>query len=111
MLLLDEACSRKAPDISATMAATSESATARVGDIDDPMPRTLVWSAAWEMTRQAEMSARDLWQRFGGEIDACNTFAAKDTLMLTPFADFAWTEQGLCMTVPRCSVLSITLDA
>ncbi|GAA3958971.1 aminopeptidase N [Gordonia caeni] len=34
-------------------------ATARVGDIADSMPRTLVWSAAWEMTRQAEMRARD----------------------------------------------------
>ncbi|MCR5980482.1 aminopeptidase N [Gordonia jinghuaiqii] len=34
-------------------------ATARIGDIADPMPRTLVWSAAWEMTRQAEMRARD----------------------------------------------------
>jgi len=34
-------------------------ATARVADIADPMPRTLIWSAAWEMTRQAEMTARD----------------------------------------------------
>ncbi|MDL9939023.1 aminopeptidase N [Gordonia sp. ABSL1-1] len=34
-------------------------ATARIGDISDSMPRTLVWSAAWEMTRQAEMRARD----------------------------------------------------
>ncbi|MCH5644128.1 aminopeptidase N [Gordonia sp. ABSL49_1] len=34
-------------------------ATARIGDITDSMPRTLVWSAAWEMTRQAEMRARD----------------------------------------------------
>ncbi|MGB3696432.1 MAG: aminopeptidase N [Gordonia sp. (in: high G+C Gram-positive bacteria)] len=34
-------------------------ATARLADITDPMPRTLVWSAAWEMTRQAEMTARD----------------------------------------------------
>ncbi|MGB6125199.1 MAG: aminopeptidase N [Gordonia sp. (in: high G+C Gram-positive bacteria)] len=34
-------------------------ATSRVADIADPMPRTLIWSAAWEMTRQAEMSARD----------------------------------------------------
>ena len=32
---------------------------ARVGDIADPLPRTLAWSAAWEMTRQAEMKARD----------------------------------------------------
>ncbi|MEU5843821.1 aminopeptidase N [Rhodococcus sp. NPDC047139] len=32
---------------------------ARVGDIAESLPRTLVWSAAWEMTRQAEMKARD----------------------------------------------------
>ncbi|NLE78984.1 MAG: aminopeptidase N [Rhodococcus sp.] len=31
----------------------------RVGDIAESLPRTLVWSAAWEMTRQAEMKARD----------------------------------------------------
>ncbi|MFD4368122.1 aminopeptidase N [Rhodococcus sp. NPDC058521] len=31
----------------------------RVGDIAEPLPRTLVWSAAWEMTRQAELRARD----------------------------------------------------
>ncbi|WP_440713579.1 aminopeptidase N [Gordonia sp. FQ] len=34
-------------------------ATARIADIADSLPRTLVWSAAWEMTRQAEMRARD----------------------------------------------------
>lgn len=33
--------------------------TERIGDIDEPLPRTLAWSAAWEMTRQAEMKARD----------------------------------------------------
>ena len=34
-------------------------ATSRLGDISESMPRTLVWSAAWEMTRQAEMRARE----------------------------------------------------
>ncbi|MGA9872616.1 MAG: aminopeptidase N [Rhodococcus sp. (in: high G+C Gram-positive bacteria)] len=33
--------------------------TSRIGDIAEPLPRTLAWSAAWEMTRQAEMKARD----------------------------------------------------
>ncbi|MCZ4550268.1 aminopeptidase N [Gordonia rubripertincta] len=33
--------------------------TSRIGDIGESMPRTLAWSAAWEMTRQAEMRARD----------------------------------------------------
>jgi aminopeptidase N len=31
----------------------------RIADIADPLPRTLVWSAAWEMTREAELRARD----------------------------------------------------
>ena len=31
----------------------------RIADIAEPLPRTLAWSAAWEMTREAEMKARD----------------------------------------------------
>jgi aminopeptidase N len=31
----------------------------RIADIAESLPRTLVWSAAWEMTREAEFKARD----------------------------------------------------
>ena len=31
----------------------------RIGDIADPLPRALCWSAAWDMTRDAELPARD----------------------------------------------------
>jgi aminopeptidase N len=31
----------------------------RIGDITDSLPRSLCWSAAWEMTREAEFKARD----------------------------------------------------
>ncbi|HEX7322782.1 MAG TPA: aminopeptidase N [Mycobacterium sp.] len=31
----------------------------RIADVAEPLPRTLVWSAAWEMTREAELRARD----------------------------------------------------
>ncbi|MFP5023338.1 aminopeptidase N [Pseudonocardia phyllosphaerae] len=31
----------------------------RIGDIAEPLPRTLCWSSAWEMTREAELKARD----------------------------------------------------
>jgi len=31
----------------------------RIADIAEPLPRTLAWSAAWEMTRDAELRARD----------------------------------------------------
>ncbi len=34
-------------------------AVGRVADIAEPLPRTMVWSAAWEMTRDAELRARD----------------------------------------------------
>ncbi|WP_019203691.1 aminopeptidase N [Tsukamurella sp. 1534] len=36
-----------------------QTVTDRIADIADSLPRTLGWSAAWEMTRQAEMRARD----------------------------------------------------
>ncbi|MGH8918737.1 MAG: ERAP1-like C-terminal domain-containing protein, partial [Actinomycetes bacterium] len=34
----------------------------RIGDIGESLPRTLCWSAAWEMTREAELKARDFVQ-------------------------------------------------
>ncbi|MGU3294213.1 aminopeptidase N [Williamsia sp. M5A3_1d] len=36
-----------------------ETATRRIADITESLPRTMVWSAAWEMTRGATMRARD----------------------------------------------------
>ncbi|BBZ13144.1 aminopeptidase N [Mycobacterium branderi] len=36
-----------------------DTALERIADIAEPLPRTLVWSAAWEMTREAEFKARD----------------------------------------------------
>jgi aminopeptidase N len=36
-----------------------ETVLTRIADIAEPLPRTLAWSAAWEMTREAEMKARD----------------------------------------------------
>ncbi|GBE65087.1 aminopeptidase [Mycobacterium sp. MFM001] len=36
-----------------------QTALGRIADIAEPLPRTLVWSAAWEMTREAEFKARD----------------------------------------------------
>ena len=34
-------------------------ATEHIGDLVDPLPRALVWSAAWDMTRDAEASTGD----------------------------------------------------
>jgi aminopeptidase N len=42
----------------------------RIADIPDPLPRTLCWSAAWEMTREAELKARDFVTLVSGGIQA-----------------------------------------
>ncbi|HTI75391.1 MAG TPA: aminopeptidase N [Mycobacterium sp.] len=39
--------------------ASLQTALTRIADIAEPLPRTLAWSAAWEMTREAELKARD----------------------------------------------------
>ncbi|MGQ4596479.1 aminopeptidase N [Nocardia sp. R6R-6] len=78
----------------------------RIADIAEPLPRTLAWSAAWEMTRQAEFRARDfvaLVQRGAGaetEIGvvqrllmqanlALSSYAAPDWAAATGWADYA----------------------
>ncbi len=38
---------------------SSATAIQHLGDLVEPMPRSLVWSAAWDMTRDAEWSAGD----------------------------------------------------
>ena len=47
-----------------------ETAVARIGDIAESLPRTLVWSAVWEMTRDARMRARDFVAMALAGIDA-----------------------------------------
>jgi aminopeptidase N len=41
---------------------SSATAMAHLGDLEEPMPRALVWGAAWDMTRDAEWSAGDYLQ-------------------------------------------------
>ena len=52
---------RRRPDLLLAAAGPRVAARAldRIADIAEPLPRTLVWSAAWEMTRDAELKARD----------------------------------------------------
>jgi aminopeptidase N len=41
----------------------------RLGDLDDSLARTLCWTACWDMTRDAEMRARDYVRLVTGNID------------------------------------------
>ncbi|MCW1958088.1 MAG: aminopeptidase N [Mycobacterium sp.] len=54
----------------------------RVADIAEPLPRTLVWSAAWEMTRDAELRARDFVALVAGGVHAETEVGVAQRLLL-----------------------------
>jgi aminopeptidase N len=72
----------------------------RVADIDDPLPRALCWSAAWDMTRDGEMAARDyVALTLAGiqgetEIGVVQSLQTKLRSALDRFADPGWAPEG-----------------
>jgi aminopeptidase N len=54
----------------------------RIADIAEPLPRTLVWSAAWEMTREAELKARDFLALVSGGVQAETEVGVAQRLLL-----------------------------
>jgi aminopeptidase N len=59
-----------------------QTALDRIADIAEPLPRTLVWSAAWEMTRDAELRARDFVSLVAGGIPAETEVGVAQRLLL-----------------------------
>jgi len=73
----------------------------RIGDIAEPLPRTLCWSAAWEMTREAELKARDFVTLVSTGVERETEVGVVQRLLLQAqsalanYAEPAWaTEQG-----------------
>ena len=68
----------------------------RIADIAEPLPRTLAWSAAWEMTREAEMKARDFVSLVSGGVHAETEVGVAQRLLmqaqtaLGSYADPEW---------------------
>ncbi|WP_007023771.1 aminopeptidase N [Saccharomonospora iraqiensis] len=68
----------------------------RIADVTEPLPRTLCWSAAWEMTREAELKARDfvtLVQRgivAETEVGVVQRLLLQAQTALNSYADPAW---------------------
>jgi len=68
----------------------------RIGDIAEPLPRTLCWSAAWEMTREAELKARDFAvlaaRGFGSEsaIGVVQRLLLQAQTAIVSYADEQW---------------------
>jgi aminopeptidase N len=59
-----------------------QTALQRIADIADPLPRSLVWSAAWEMTRDAELRARDFVSLVSGGVYAETEVGVAQRLLL-----------------------------
>ena len=59
-----------------------QTALDRIADIAEPLPRTLVWSAAWEMTRDAELRARDFVSLVAGGIQGETEVGVAQRLLL-----------------------------
>lgn len=73
----------------------------RIADIAEPLPRTLAWSAAWEMTRDAELTAHDFVALVCGGVHAETEVGVAQRLLLqaqtalNSYADPDWAnEQG-----------------
>ncbi len=77
-----------------------ETAISRIGDIADSLPRTLVWSAVWEMTRDAKMRARDFVAlalsgvRREDQIGVVQRTLSQVNSAIGAYADPVWADQG-----------------
>ncbi|MGY1985154.1 aminopeptidase N [Blastococcus sp. SYSU DS0669] len=72
----------------------------RIGALPDSLPRALCWSAAWDMTRDAELPAREWVQLvlagIGAETESSviQSLLARVQSALSSFADPAWAPTG-----------------
>jgi aminopeptidase N len=73
---------------------------ARIGAMPDPLARALCWSAAWDMTRDAELPAREWVQLvlagIGAETESSviQSLLARTQTALSSFADPSWAPTG-----------------
>jgi aminopeptidase N len=71
-----------------------------IADIAEPLPRTLCWSAAWEMTREAELKARDFVTLAASGVSAETEVGVVQRLLLqaqtavSSYADPEWAPIG-----------------
>ncbi|MGZ4544747.1 MAG: aminopeptidase N [Blastococcus sp.] len=72
----------------------------RIGAMPDPLARALCWSAAWDMTRDAELPAREWVELVLAGVDAETETSVVQSLLarvqtaLTSFSDPSWAPTG-----------------
>src|SRR5439155_9625377 len=79
----------------------------RIGELADSLPRALCWTAAWDMTRDGEMAARDYLRLVLAGIDRETDIGVVQSLhgharaALDRYADPAWAPTGWQMLGER----------
>jgi aminopeptidase N len=87
-----------------------------IADIAEPLPRTLCWSAAWEMTREAELKARDFVNLvLGGlgtetEVGVVQRLLLQAQTALSSYADTSWRDEGWRKFTSRVLALSLAAE-
>ncbi|XVQ09239.1 aminopeptidase N [Spirillospora sp. CA-255316] len=88
-----------------------------IGEIRDGLPRALCWSAAWDMTRDAEMSTRDYVKlvisgiRGVTDISVAQTLLRQTRTAVQQYADPAWREEGLRLMADALRELAEAAEA
>ncbi|GAA1808520.1 aminopeptidase N [Actinomadura chokoriensis] len=83
-----------------------------IGDIKESLPRALCWSAAWDMTRDAEMATRDYVRLVAKGIRGVTDISVTQTLLrqartaVQQYADPAWRTDGLALLADTLSGLA-----
>ncbi|WP_030171049.1 aminopeptidase N [Spirillospora albida] len=88
-----------------------------IGDIRDGLPRALCWSAAWDMTRDAEMATRDYVKLVVRGIRGVTDISVTQTLLrqartaVQQYADPAWRGEGLGLMADALATLAREAEA
>ncbi|XRQ12490.1 aminopeptidase N [Actinomadura welshii] len=88
-----------------------------IGDIKDGLPRALCWSAAWDMTRDAEMATRDYVRlvttgiRGVTDISVTQTLLRQARLAVQQYADPAWRREGQALLADTLAELAREAEA
>ncbi len=93
----------------------------RISDIDQSLPRALCWSTSWEMTREAELKARDFIGLVLGqspttgigaetEIGVVQRVLLQTQTALSSYADPSWSAQGWQRFASRMLELAHTAE-
>jgi aminopeptidase N len=90
---------------------------ASIGEFTSSLPAAVCWAAAWDMTRDGEMAARDYVRLVLGGMDSLRDISVLQTLLrqagtaVRRYADPAWRSEGLALMASTLRSLLLSAPA